>query len=60
MQVVQKTTELTSEAGRSFVGKEYAKALELYDQAVKLVPEGSGEKAELCLKRAYCYLNLSK
>lgn len=53
-------TTLKNEAGQLFVKKDYAKASETYDQAVKLLPDGAADKAELLYKKAGCLLQLKK
>lgn len=60
MQVQAKVTELKNEAGTLFVKKEYTKAVEAYDQAAKLLPDGAADKAELIYKKAGCLLSLKK
>lgn len=55
-EVEQQLQEISKEATKLFVSKEYAKAVELYDKAIKLAPESSAEKAEALSNKAACFL----
>lgn len=44
----------------SFAERDYLKALETYDAAIKKLPNGSVEKADIYSNRAACYIQMKK
>ena len=60
MQVVQKVTELRSDAAKLFAKKEYAKAIEQYEAAIKLLPEAAAERTDLFSNKAACFYQLKR
>ena len=57
---MQKVAEIKSEANKLFAKKEYLKAIEFYDEAGKLLPEGALEKADLLCNKAACYYQMKR
>jgi hypothetical protein len=43
-----------------FAQRDYAKAIEQYDAAMKILPDGSTERADLLCNKAACYYALNK
>ena len=60
MQAQAKLQELKTTAAQQFLAKDYAKALETYDQAAKMLSGSAPEKADLLQKKAGCLMNLKK
>lgn len=57
VQVALELSKLKDEGDRLFGRKEYQKALDAYDRALKrAVPEGKDERALLHANKAACYL----
>lgn len=56
----QQLKELRKEGNDLFGRKEYQKALESYDKALKLVIDNSQEKALLHSNKAACYMMFKK
>jgi tetratricopeptide (TPR) repeat protein len=52
--------EIKSEANKLFAKKEYLKAIEYYDEAGRLLPEGAVEKADLLCNKAACYYQMKR
>mmetsp|Transcript_9583 Transcript_9583/g.20413 ORF Transcript_9583/g.20413 Transcript_9583/m.20413 type:complete len:652 (+) Transcript_9583:75-2030(+) len=59
-EVAAKVQELKTEAQKLFLSKDFAKAVEIYDQATKALPDGSSDKADLLQKKAGCYMQMKK
>lgn len=59
-EVAKKYSDLKQEGNQCFAKKDYLKAIELYDQASKVLPEGAVEKADLVSNKAACYLLLKR
>lgn len=60
LQVVEQVTAIKNEANKLFAKKEYLKAIEQYDAAGKLLPEGAGERADLLCNKAACYYQMKR
>jgi tetratricopeptide (TPR) repeat protein len=58
-QTAKKIGELKMEAGKLFVGKDYGKAVDAYDRAIKLLPD-STDKADLFSNKAACFYQQKK
>lgn len=59
-QVAEKVKEMKGEADKLFLGKEFTKAIEAYDKAIKVVPSGAAEAADLHTNKAACFYQLKK
>jgi tetratricopeptide (TPR) repeat protein len=59
-QVASKVAALKSEGSRSFTRRDYVKALEAYEQANKLLPEGAPDKVDLHNYKAACFFQLRR
>lgn len=53
-QLAKRVLELKNEGNKCFAKKEYTKAVEQYDAAIKLLPDG-GDKADLLCNKAACF-----
>jgi tetratricopeptide (TPR) repeat protein len=60
LQVVEQVTAIKNEANKLFAKKEYLKAIEQYDSAGKLLPDGAGERADLLCNKAACYYQMKR
>lgn len=47
-----------AQGNNQFAGREYQKAIETYDKAIKLLPDASAEKADIFSNKAACYLQV--
>lgn len=56
----QKAMELKNEGNRMFAQRDYPKAIEQYDEAMKILPDGSIERADLLCNKAACYYAQNK
>jgi tetratricopeptide (TPR) repeat protein len=54
-QTAKKIAELRAEASVSFLAKEYSKAVDAYEKAIKLLPDSAADKADLFSNKAACY-----
>ena len=54
-QTTKKIGELKAEAGKLFVGKDYSKAVDAYERAIKLLPDSAADKADLYSNKAACF-----
>lgn len=52
--------ELKKEGDKLFISKEYAKAIEAYERALKALPTGAVEAADLYSNKAACFYQLKK
>lgn len=59
-QVLNEVEELKNKGNLLFAGKEYQKALEVYEKAIKLLPEGASEKTDLFSNRGACYMQMKR
>ena len=46
------------QGNNQFAEREYQKALDTYDKAVKMLPEASAEKADILCNKAACYIQV--
>ena len=51
---------LQNEATQHYLRKEFGKAADAYDQALRTLPESSSERVEYMQKKAFCYLSQKK
>ena len=56
----QANPSLKEEGNKLFGRKEYQKALEAYDKALKAAPDNAGDQALLHSNKAACYMMFSK
>lgn len=54
-EVEQQFQDVNKEAAQLFISKEYAKAVELYDKALKLVADSTVDKANVLSAKAACF-----
>lgn len=59
-QVVQQVTTLKNEGNKLFAERDYSKAIEQYEQALKMLPDGSAERADLLCNKAACFYAVNK
>lgn len=63
-QVVKKVGDLKSEGNRMFANKEWGKAIEAYEAAMKMLPAAGGSgadlRSDLLCNKAACLMGLSK
>ncbi|KAF6253087.1 hypothetical protein COO60DRAFT_1703978 [Scenedesmus sp. NREL 46B-D3] len=52
--------DLKNDGNRMFAQREYTKAIEQYDAAMKILPNGSTERADLLCNKAACFYALNK
>jgi tetratricopeptide (TPR) repeat protein len=56
LQAAAKVKEMKSEGNKLFAQREYAKAMQQYEDAMKMLPDGASERADfLCNKGACLY-----
>ncbi len=55
MQTLKKVNEFKTEGIKLFVGKDYSKAIDAYEKAIKLLPDSSEVAADLYSNKAACY-----
>lgn len=57
-------SEIKSEGNKLFAAKDWARAIEAYESAMKLLPAGAGvaaaERADLLCNKAACLMGLNK
>ena len=53
------TLRLAIQGNNQFAEREYQKALDTYDKAVKMLPDASTEKADILCNKAACYIQVS-
>jgi len=53
-------SDLKSEGNKMFAQKEWAKAIEQYESAMKMLPVGHTERADLQCNKAACLMGLNK
>lgn len=56
-------SEIKSEGNKLFAAKDWARAIEAYESAIKLLPAGAGgalERADLLCNKAACLMGLNK
>lgn len=58
--VLNEVEGLKGKGNQSFAAKEYQKALETYDKAIKLLPEGAAERADLYSNKGACFLQMRR
>lgn len=58
--MVAKVNELKNDATQLFLKKDFSKAVESYDQAIKLLPDASDERLDLMQKKAGCFMSQKK
>lgn len=59
-QVESKVRTLKVEGTQAFAKKDYTKALECYERAAKLLPDGAADKVDLLSNKAACYMQQKK
>jgi hypothetical protein len=59
-QVATKVGALKSEGNKCFTRRDYVRALEQYEQASKLLPDGAPERVELHNNKAACFYQLRR
>lgn len=59
-EVAQKVTALKNEGNKMFAERDYTKAVEQYEEAMKLLPDGSAERADLLCNKAACFYAVNK
>jgi hypothetical protein len=59
-QVASKVSALKGAAEKAYGNREFAKALEQWEQAAKLLPEGAHERVDLFINRASAYYAMKK
>ncbi|WIA12548.1 hypothetical protein OEZ85_006209 [Tetradesmus obliquus] len=52
--------DLKNDGNRMFAQRDYAKAIQQYDAALKILPEGSTERADLLCNKAACFYAQNK
>lgn len=60
LQVSSQVVALKNEGNKLFAKRDYTKALEQYEQAVKLLPEGATETVELLCNKAACFYQMKR
>lgn len=58
--ILQEAMELKSKGNKSFGEKDYQKALDLYEKGIKMLPEGSGERADFYCNKGACYMQMKR
>jgi hypothetical protein len=58
--VSKKVLELKAEGNRMFAGKEWSKAIEQYESAMKMLPARHAERCDLLCNKAACLMGLNK
>jgi hypothetical protein len=51
---------LKAEGNNLFAQKDWARAIESYEQAMKMLPQGHSERSDLLCNKAACLMGLSK
>lgn len=59
-QVVQKVTALKNEGNKMFAERDYTKAIEQYEEAMQMLPDGAAERADLLCNKAACFYAVNK
>jgi hypothetical protein len=60
LQVAKKVLDLKAEGNKMFAGKEWSKAIEQYEAAMKMLPAGHAERSDLLCNKAACLMGLNK
>ncbi|GMH37813.1 hypothetical protein BSKO_05686 [Bryopsis sp. KO-2023] len=58
--ILQEASDLKAKGNKCFGEKEYQKALETYDKAIKLLPDGSVERADIYCNKGACYMQMKR
>ena len=53
-------TTLKNEGNKNFAERDYTKAIEQYDEAMKILPDAAPERADLLCNKAACFYALNK
>lgn len=60
MQTVKRVGQLKAEGAQCFAQGNFTKALEVYADAIKLLPGSAQEKAEFYNNKAACFIGLKR
>jgi hypothetical protein len=60
IQVAKKVSDLKSQGNKMFAQKDWAKAIEQYESAMKMLPAGHAERGDLLCNKAACLMGLNR
>lgn len=59
-EVAKKVSDLKSQGNKMFAQKDWAKAIEQYESAMKMLPAGHAERGDLLCNKAACLMGLNR